>query len=46
MLGYIDFSLGAMVLQALAAGVLTVLYFCKNSIAKLFSGVKSLFSKK
>lgn len=46
MIAYIDPGLGGLVVQSLIAGCLTVIYFFRNSFAKLFGFVKRLFGGK
>ena len=43
---YIDPGLGGLLVQSLIAGCLTVVYFFRNSISRVFSGIKSLFCSK
>ena len=43
---YIDPGLGGLLVQSLIAGCLTVVYFFRNSISRVFSGIKSLFGAK
>ena len=43
---YIDPGLGGLLVQSLIAGCLTVVYFFRNSIARIFSGIKGLFGSK
>ena len=43
---YIDPGLGGLLVQSLIAGCLTVVYFFRNSITRVFSGVKALFGTK
>lgn len=45
MLGYIDPGLGGLIVQSLIAGCLTVVYFFRNTIAKIFTSIKKLFKK-
>ena len=45
MLGYIDPGLGGLIVQSLIAGCLTVVYFFRNTIAKIFTPIKRLFKK-
>ena len=45
MLGYIDPGLGGLIVQSLIAGCLTVVYFFRNAIAKVFAPFKKLFKK-
>jgi hypothetical protein len=46
MIAYIDPGLGGLVVQSLIAGCLTVVWFFRNSFAKLFGFVKRLFGGK
>ena len=43
---YIDPGLGGLLVQSLIAGCLTVVYFFRNSISRVFVGVKRLFGVK
>ena len=45
MLGYIDPGLGGLIGQSLIAGCLTVVYFFRNTIARVFAPIKKLFFK-
>ena len=45
MLGYIDPGLGGLIVQSLIAGCLTVVYFFRNTIAKIFGPIKKWFKK-
>lgn len=45
MFGYIDPGLGGLIVQSLIAGCLTVVYFFRNAIAKVFGPIKRLFKK-
>lgn len=45
MLAYIDPGLGGLLVQSLIAGCLTVVYFFRNTIAKVFKPIKKLFKK-
>ena len=44
--GYIDPGLGGLVVQSLIAGALTVVYFFRNSFAKVFGAIKRVFGIK
>lgn len=46
MLGYIDPGLGGLVVQSLIAGCLTIIYFFRNTIGKVFGIIKNLLSFK
>lgn len=45
MLCYIDPGLGGLIVQSLIAGCLTVVYFFRSTIAKIFTPIKKLFFK-
>ena len=45
MLGYIDPGLGGLIVQGLIAGCLTVVYFFRDTVVKIFTPVKRLFKK-
>ena len=45
MLGYIDPGLGGLVVQSVIAGCLTIIYFFRNTIGKVFAGIKRLFKR-
>ncbi|MDR2397059.1 MAG: hypothetical protein LBD69_04370 [Puniceicoccales bacterium] len=46
MIAYIDPGLGGLVVQSLIAGCLTIVWFFRNSFAKLFGFVKRVFGGK
>lgn len=43
---YIDPGLGGLLVQSLIAGCLTVVYFFRNSISRMFSAIKGVFVSK
>lgn len=43
---YIDPGLGGLLVQSLIAGCLTVVFFFRKTLAKVFSPLKRLFGKK
>ena len=46
MLAYIDPGLGGLLVQSLIAGCLTVVYFFRNTVSKMFGWVGRLFGLK
>ena len=46
MIAYIDPGIGGLIIQTIAVIIGTTIIFCRNSIKRVFGGLKSLFVKK